>query len=366
MVSPSGFLPGLSVRWFDRFQDIDREAPLPSLILAHVRTAHTHCAALGLLPACTCAATTAHNGCSHLHALHVYPLQELFDALPVHQLVSTSGGWRERLIDVDPQGSSAQQQPSSTRLRLVLAPSETPASMAYAAWLRSATDTSSGASASAPTAAAQQAAAAQLGHVAEGDIREFSPISLALVHAMSASIARTGGAALVVDYGYAEACNKATVRGIKKHEFVDVLQEPGEVDVSADVDFLALAATACSVPSVSASRTITQHDFLLALGLEARLRRLLASVEDGTIWRGTRLCARTTLRTLTSCLPSRHASFPADETAQRRLISEAERLVAPDQMGSVYKVLALTAPLPTASSSAAPCVVDAPAFPPMQ
>jgi len=39
------------------------------------------------------------------------------------------------------------------------------------------------------------------------------------------------------------------------------------------------------------------------------------------------------------------------ETEAQRLIGEATRLVHPDEMGNVYKVLAITAPVPTAQAA---------------
>lgn len=159
---PDGLLPGVSVHWCRGLQDVPTGAPV--LLMA----------------------------------------QELFDALPVHQLVWTARGWRERLIDVAEQGDG---------LRFVVAPSATPASAAYSAWRKQLLG---------------DAAAADT--PAEGDVLEHSPVSQSLADAIGKRIATDGGAALIVDYG-SERSDRWTVRGIKQHAFVDVLSHPGDVDL---------------------------------------------------------------------------------------------------------------------------------------
>jgi NADH dehydrogenase [ubiquinone] 1 alpha subcomplex assembly factor 7 len=53
---------------------------------------------------------------------------------------------------------------------------------------------------------------------------------------MSEILSNQSGAALIIDYGKATKSN-FTLRGIRKHEFVNVLEKPGEVDLSVDVDW---------------------------------------------------------------------------------------------------------------------------------
>ena len=60
---------------------------------------------------------------------------------------------------------------------------------------------------------------------------------------------------------------------------------------------------------------VTQSQFLQIMGLEARLGQLLANVSS-------------------------------QEEAER-LVGEAQRLVGPDEMGQIYKALAITAPRPS-------------------
>ena len=90
------------------------------------------------------------------------------------------------------------------------------------------------------------------------------------------------------------------------------LQEPGEVDITADVDFLALRKVVENSKSASVKYhgPIPQGYFLCGLGIEERVRQMAETVEDDS---------------------------KVDD-----IIKSAERLVNKDQMGEVYKVCCLT------------------------
>ena len=300
----------LPVTWHDRLADVPRGEPL--LVVAH----------------------------------------ELFDALPVHQFVRLAGGgWRERLVDVSGgrvrgagEGEGAidagagvgvdagASGASAGGLRLVLAPGPTPASAAYSRAL------------DARCAALAGARGGGDSVLPAGAIVEFSPAAAGLAGELGAALSAHGGAALIVDYGFAPgessaATGRPSLRGIRGHAFTaSVLEAPGEVDLSADVDFgvLAEAAVAGGAPSpgapprafaLSAYGPITQGAFLQRMGLAARLARLCA------------------------------AAPPAE---QARLQGEAQRLAHPEQMGSIYKALALVA-VPSGASKT-PSEVCPPAF----
>jgi len=188
---------------------------------------------------------------------------EFFDALPVRQFHRTAEGWRERMVGLGPDGA----------LRLALAPGPTP----FAAAL--------------PDAAA-------------GAEAEFSEAGRALAGAIGARIARDGGWALIVDYGYDSSVPGSSLQAVRGHRGTDILDRPGETDLSAHVDFVALAAAA----GVPAFGPVGQGRFLCRLGIEARAHAL-----------------------------KRQASA---ERA-RAIDAALARLIAPDQMGTLFRVLAL-------------------------
>ncbi|POM71079.1 Protoporphyrinogen oxidase [Phytophthora palmivora] len=213
--------------------------------------------------------------------------QELFDALPVHQFEYTERGWCERLVDID-------FEDGGDHFRFVLSPGPTPATRVYIGREKLFD----------PSAA--------LSHVAETHISdkiEISPVSIALVQDMAKRISQSGGGALIVDYGY-DHPSELSLRGIKNHKFVSVLREPGDVDLSIDVDFATLRRFATGEPKVKSSGPVGQGTFLKNMGIEHRLAMLLQNTES--------------------------------EKVQQDLFSSYERLVEPEQMGTIFKAMALT------------------------
>ena len=193
---------------------------------------------------------------------------ELYDALPIHQFVRTLEGWRERLVDAASDG-----------FRFVLAARPAPA----AALLPDATN------------------GAPLGSVAE-----VSAAAVALTHEIGRRITASGGIALIIDYATGGGPLGDTLQAVRRHGRHEVLDDPGEADLSARVDFATVARVAREA-GARAFGPVTQGDFLIALGIEARAAALM---ERAT------------------------AAQRADvETALGRLVGSGE-------MGSLFKVLA--------------------------
>ena len=94
-------------------------------------------------------------------------------------------------------------------------------------------------------------------------------------------IARDGGAALVIDYGHRESAVGDTLQAVAGHNYVDPLIAPGAVDLTAHVDFQALAH-AVEAMGPQAYGPITQSDFLRRLGIEARAETLKAGASRAT------------------------------------------------------------------------------------
>jgi SAM-dependent MidA family methyltransferase len=194
---------------------------------------------------------------------------EFFDALPIHQYVRVADGWRERMVE---------------RREGVLAPvaGDIPADEAIPPSLQS---------------------------QPEGTIVETTPVSAAIMQRCAFRLARQGGAMLAIDYGYAGPAAGDTLQAVKAHRFVDPFADPGEIDLTAHVDFTALAAVAMSA-GTAVSPLATQGDWLRRLGIDARLQSLAAAA------------------------PTR-----ADE-----LTGQRDRLVEPREMGNLFKVMAFNAP----------------------
>jgi SAM-dependent MidA family methyltransferase len=142
----------------------------------------------------------------------------------------------------------------------------------------------------------------------DGSIAEISPASQAVMEMIAERIGQHGGAALVIDYGYCGPATGETLQAVRNHEYVDVLASPGDADITAHVDFTALKA-ACGKSDVTCHGPIAQGDFLVALGLLERAGQL---------------------------------GSDKDETVRTSIRDAVERLAGADQMGQLFKVLAVT------------------------
>jgi NADH dehydrogenase [ubiquinone] 1 alpha subcomplex assembly factor 7 len=162
---------------------------------------------------------------------------EFFDALPVHQAVKTPSGWHERMIGIGPDG----------RLTFALHPDPIPGFAAIVP---------------------ESVAGASTGAVYEWRSGEVAA-------AIARRIAEHGGAALVIDYGHDESALGETLQAAGRHGFADPLANPGEVDLTAHVDFAVLARTARAA-GARVHGPLSQGAFLRRLGIEARAAALRA------------------------------------------------------------------------------------------
>src|SRR4029079_15443103 len=109
--------------------------------------------------------------------------------------------------------------------------------------------------------------------MAEGTIFETRPAMLPLLARLAARGKDAPIAALFADYGHVESGAGDTLQAVRRHRFADPLAAPGEADLTAQVDFAALTATAHEL-GLTAYGPMPQGQFLLKLGLETRCERL--------------------------------------------------------------------------------------------
>ena len=143
----------------------------------------------------------------------------------------------------------------------------------------------------------------------EGTILETCPGAAAVMYEIAGRLTQQGGCALLIDYGYAEKQAGSTLQAVRAHRKVDPLREPGTADLTALVDFWTLSRIAQSRDARWLG-TVTQGEWLTALGIDTRARNL-----------------------------AERAPQYAPEIEQAR-----QRLVAPEQMGELFKVMGLAAP----------------------
>ena len=82
-------------------------------------------------------------------------------------------------------------------------------------------------------------------------------------------IVTQGGALLAIDYGYSEPARGETLQAVRGHKFVDPLADPGEADLTAHVNFTALARAAKGA-GAAVHGPVPQGQFLTRLGIFER------------------------------------------------------------------------------------------------
>jgi len=136
-----------------------------------------------------------------------------------------------------------------------------------------------------------------------GGVYETSASGEAIVEQIAHVIAQRGGGAIIVDYGYDSPGFGETLQAVASHQFADVLADPGTSDLSAHVDFHALSNAAIR-SGASVCGPVGQGEFLVSLGIAERAERL-------------------------------------SRDNRRNMTEELDRLTKPDQMGSLFKALAI-------------------------
>ena len=141
-----------------------------------------------------------------------------------------------------------------------------------------------------------------------GSVLERRPAARTLARDLGRRLALQRGAALFIDYGYFPPAPGDTLQAVARHERCDPLRSPGASDLTAHVDFADFGAAATAA-GARAWGPVSQARFLKALGIDIRARRLA----DGKA-------------------AQQQAQI---ESGHRRLLDET-------QMGTLFKVLALT------------------------
>ncbi|MFY0617217.1 class I SAM-dependent methyltransferase [Shimia sp.] len=210
---------------------------------------------------------TWHNSIDTLPEQPLYLIaNEFFDALPIRQFQRGGEGWHERLIAMREGALTFAFGPELPQPHLEHRLTDTVKDMIV------------------ETCAPATTTAAQIG----GRIRDH------------------GGTALLIDYGDWRSKGD-TLQALKSHAFVAPLAAPGESDLTAHVDFEAIAQAA---PCAHAPLT-PQGVFLEQLGITPRAQALASRLEG---------------------------------SALNSHIAAHRRLTHPEEMGNLFKVLALFPP----------------------
>ena len=164
---------------------------------------------------------------------------EFVDALPIDQAVKCADGWHQRVIDIRPDGQfgfGTADRPLP-KFETTLPPAVRDAPL--------------------------------------GAIFEWRSSAFAFELGRRA---RAGSAALVLDYGPSRSGAGDTLQAVSGHAFADPLEMPGDVDLTAHVDFETLGNTAESM-GARVHGPVPQRDFLFRLGIHQRAAALKARAD---------------------------------------------------------------------------------------
>ncbi|MCF2906414.1 SAM-dependent methyltransferase [Octadecabacter sp. CECT 8868] len=189
---------------------------------------------------------------------------EFFDALPIRQFQRDGSGWRE--VQVTVEGNA---------LVSALSPAKPVPELEY-----------------------------RLQDTKDGDIVEICPALLAITSVIASRIDAHGGTALIVDYGDWRSLGD-TLQAVQDHAPVNPFAAPGQADITAHVDFEAIALA--SSPA-KYTRLTPQGVFLERLGITQRAQTLAA---------------------------------PLSGDALDTLVAAHRRLTDPAEMGSLFKVIGI-------------------------
>ena len=142
-----------------------------------------------------------------------------------------------------------------------------------------------------------------------GAIHESCIAGAAVMLTLARRLMRQGGVMIVIDYGYEGPATGDTLQAVRAHRYADPFAEPGDNDLTAHVDFTVLG-NAARQEGLAVFGPVGQGDFLTGLGIDARAAALCRAAPDRA----------------------------SEVDVARR------RLVEPDQMGRLFKVLAVAHP----------------------
>lgn len=126
-------------------------------------------------------------------------------------------------------------------------------------------------------------------------------------------VKKQGGSILFIDYGFIHSVPGDTLQAVRNHEYCDVLESPGEVDITAHVNFAEISRLAME-GNMTVHGPVSQGDFLNRLGIGVRAQNLTQN---------------------------------ATEAQKVEMVTAVKRLTGKDtkagEMGELFKVIAFTA-----------------------
>lgn len=171
----------------------------------------------------------------------IFLANEFFDALPIDQFVYRDGQWYENRVA---KQDNSQCLTMESRKKEICVP----------------------------------ASAIQItnGKLFNGAVVEVCLAGIEILRKLEKKIVNNGGAALIIDYGYVYPSYKSTLQSIRQHKYTNFLENVGNSDITALVNFQALKDSLKHVDC----EIFTQREFLYLFGIKERAQALMENASN--------------------------------------------------------------------------------------
>jgi len=161
---------------------------------------------------------------------------EFLDALPVRQIVLRDTGWAEKVINIDINDTLRLYEIEADEgVKQLIPPMLIPPQL--------------------------------------GDHLEVSLQQKCTIGEIINIVLKQGGISLFIDYGFTHSVSGDTLQAVKNHSYCGVLDSPGEVDITAHVNFAEISRFSME-NNVTVHGPVSQGDFLNRLGMKVRAQNL--------------------------------------------------------------------------------------------
>ncbi|WCR59471.1 MAG: hypothetical protein PG978_000907 [Wolbachia endosymbiont of Ctenocephalides felis wCfeF] len=174
----------------------------------------------------------------------IFLANEFFDALPIDQFVYRDGEWHENRVTKQDNGVLSKVADTEVQKKESCVP-----------------------------VSATQMTNRKL---FDGAVVEVCSAGIEILKRLEEKIHNSKGAALITDYGYVYPEYKSTLQSVKQHKYANFLENVGNSDITALVNFQALRDSLKHVDC----EILTQREFLYLFGIKERTQALMRNAND--------------------------------------------------------------------------------------
>ena len=102
-----------------------------------------------------------------------------------------------------------------------------------------------------------------------GGIIEYPIVAIEYLRSIATKIKKFDGALLTFDYGYTKRKSQDTLQSVKKHKYLNILDQPGNADITHHINYR-LFLEVLKNNKLEVKKIVTQSEFLQKLGIVER------------------------------------------------------------------------------------------------